>query len=74
MNIEIGATGKTLYISTYEYLFVLKDEDMKEFYQSCIADDLGVSIENPFSSRANSAKLEVEDFPEVEELELDISI
>jgi len=69
MNIELP-TGKTLYISTYEYLFVLKDEDMHSFFQSCIADDLGVNIENPFSSRANNAKLEIEDVPEFEEIEI----
>lgn len=73
MNIELP-TGKTLYMSTYEYLFILKDEDVAMFYQSCIADDLGVCIENPFSNRANNAKLEVEETPEFEEITSDISI
>lgn len=73
MNIELP-TGKTLYISTYEYLFVLKDEDMDGFYQSCIADDLGTYVESPFSSRTNSARLELEDVPEFEEIDVDISI
>lgn len=57
-------TGKTVFISSYEWLFKLKEEDVDEFYQSCIADDLGIEIENPFSNRISFGKLEVEEFLE----------
>ncbi len=65
-------TGKTIYMSTYEWLFKLKEEDVAEFYQSCIADDLGIEIQNPFSNRVSYGKLEVEDIPEPPELSEDI--
>ena len=63
MNLQLP-TGKTLSISIYEWLFVLKDEDVDEFYQSCIADDLGIDIENPFSNKIVHGKLEVEEITE----------
>ncbi len=49
MNISLP-TGKVISISVYEYLFVLKDEDMHDFYQEQIAADEGLYIENPFSN------------------------
>ena len=57
-------TGKTLYVSTYDYYFSLDEEDMDEFYQNCIADNLGVEIENPFAMKSVEGKLEVEETPE----------
>ena len=60
-------TGKTIYISAYEYYFVLKDEDIEEFFQTCIADDLGTFKENPFSDSVFKGKIEIDEIPEVEE-------
>lgn len=57
MNIQL-VTGKTVSISVYEYLFVLRDDDMDMFYQSCIADDLGIEINNPFSNKASMGSLD----------------
>lgn len=59
-------TGKTISISVYEYLFILKDEEIDEFYQSCIADDLGTFVENPFSEKSMKGFLQ-EDDTELEE-------
>lgn len=59
MNINLP-TGNTISITVFEWLFILKDEDVDEFYQSCIADDLGTYIDNPFSHKA-TGKLEVDD-------------
>lgn len=42
--------GKNLIISTYEFLFVLKESDVDSFYETCMADDMGVEIDNPFYS------------------------
>lgn len=64
MNINLP-TGKVISISAYEYYFVLKDEDVDEFFQSCIADDLGSHIENPFSNKSFE-KLEVKEEEEEE--------
>lgn len=64
MNIQLP-TGKTIYISTYEWLFILKDEEIDNFYESCIADDLGVIIENPFTLKTNSTTLEVEEIVDI---------
>jgi hypothetical protein len=57
MNIQLP-TGNTISISAYEYLFVLKDEDVELFYQSCMADNIGVYIDNPFSNRAHSGTID----------------
>lgn len=61
-------TGTTITISAYEYLFVLKEEDVDAFYQACIADNLGVFIENPFSYTGGLN--EEKPAEEVEDLEL----
>ena len=66
-------TGKVIYLSVYEYYFQLRDEDVSEFFQSCIADDLGTFIEDPFSQRTPLGKLEVEELPELDESISDIS-
>lgn len=58
-------TGKVIYISTYEWLFQLDDRNIDEFYQNCVADDLGSFIENPFSATQPQGKLDIEDVPDV---------
>lgn len=58
-------TGKVIYISTYEWLFQLEENNVDEFYQNCIADDLGAFIENPFSSMSPQGRLDIEDVPDV---------
>ncbi len=49
MKINLS-TGKTIEISYYEWLFMIEEDEVSEFYQRCIAEDLGVEIDNPFSS------------------------
>lgn len=62
-------TGKTLAISAYEYYFMIKESEVDQFYQACIADDLGTEITNPFSNRAQNGKIEIdEDELEIEDL------
>jgi len=63
-------TGKVIYISTYEYYFQLEEKNVDEFFQNCIADDLGTFIEDPFSHRMSQGRLEVEDIPEIPEMEI----
>lgn len=67
MNIQLP-TGKTVSISVYEYLFILKDEDMDIFYQNCVADDVGNYIEDPFSDASMKGKLIEEDEPTIPEV------
>jgi hypothetical protein len=65
-NIQLP-TGKTIYLSTYTFLFEIKDEEVDLFYQSCVADDLGSFIEDPFAGRSVLGLLEVDepaDLPE----------
>ena len=61
-------TGKVIYISTYEWLFQLEEKHVDEFYQNCIADDLGTFIEDPFSMKTPRGRLEVEDIPDIPEI------
>lgn len=70
MNIQLP-TGKTISISVYEYLFILKDEDMDTFYQNCIADDVGNYIEDPFSDASMKGKLEVDEPVEIPEVPIE---
>lgn len=60
-------TGKVIYLSVYEFYFQLEEKNVDEFYQSCIADDLGTFVDDPFSQRAAPGRLEVEEEPEIEE-------
>lgn len=60
-------TGKVIYVSTYDYLFQLEEKDVDEFFQSCIADDLGTFVDDPFCQRVSPGKLEVDDIPDIEE-------
>ena len=48
-----------------QWLFQLEEKDVEEFYQNCIADDLGIFIENPFSASSPQGKLEVDDIPDI---------
>lgn len=63
-------TGKTIYVSTYEFYFLLQDEDVDLFYQSCMADDLGTFVDNAFSNRTVEGRLEVLEIDDVEVEEL----
>ena len=54
-------TGKVIYVSCWEYYFKLKEEDVDEFFQSCIADDLGVQVEYPFSNKSPFTILEIDE-------------
>ena len=54
-------TGKTIYISTYDYYFRLKEDEVDLFFQSCEADDLGIDVEDPFSNRIFFGVLDIED-------------
>lgn len=58
--------GKVIYVSTYDYYFQLEEKDVDEFFQSCMADDLGSHIDDPFSQKASFGKLEVEELPDIE--------
>jgi len=60
MNIQLP-TGNTISVSAYEYYFILKEDEIDLFFQSCIADDLGTYIDNPFSSRRSSLEVKEED-------------
>lgn len=66
-NISIGVTGKVVYMSVYDYYFRLEEEDVESFFQSCIADDLGTFIEEPFSKGA-PGRLDYEEVPDIEEI------
>jgi len=60
--------GKVVYVSTYEYLFVLKDEDVSDFYQQLMAEDAGVPApDDPFSFRKSSTKIDYEEDLEIDE-------
>ena len=64
-------TGKVVYLSTYEYYFLLKEQDVDEFYQQLIADDAGIPApEDPFSSRRMSTKIDYEEEVEIDEPEI----
>jgi hypothetical protein len=60
MNINLP-TGKTIYVSAFDYYFLLKEEDVDLFFQSCVADDLGQEINNPFSNKIIIGKIEVDE-------------
>jgi hypothetical protein len=69
-NIQLP-TGKTIQISLYDFLFRINDDEVHLFFQSCIADDLGTFIEDPFANKAVLGKLEFEDDSLPEEIPLD---
>lgn len=59
-------TGKVIYVSTFEYYFMLEEKDVDMFFQSCIADDLGIEVQNPFSNKCSSGELEIDDYEDEE--------
>jgi len=59
MNISLP-TGKVISVSYYQWLFILKEDEVNDFYQDCIADDLGTQIENPFNNN-HAEKLDIEE-------------
>jgi len=63
-------TGKVIYISVHEYFFQLEEKDVDDFFRNCIADDLGSFIEDPFSMKTPQGKLEMDDVPEIPEVEI----
>lgn len=72
MNIQLP-TGTTITMSVYEYFFLLDDKDVDLFYQSCIAENIGVYIENPFSNGYSlHSKIEVNVEDEPDELNFEI--
>lgn len=61
-------TGKIIYVSVFEYYFLLPEDKVEEFYQQLVAEDAGSPApDNPFSNQAFKGRLEVEDVPEVVE-------
>lgn len=62
-------TGKVIYLSVYEFYFQLEEKNVDDFFQSCIADDLGSFVDDPFSRRVYQGRLEVEESsPDAEEM------
>lgn len=57
-------TGKVIYISLYEWLFQLEEKNVDEFYQNCVADDLGTFIDNPFSSIMPQGQINIDEVPD----------
>jgi hypothetical protein len=52
MNISLP-TGNIVYVSVIDYLFLLPEDKVDEFYQSLIAENAGIPApDNPFSQRA----------------------
>lgn len=71
INVELP-TGKTISMTAFEYYFMLEEKDVDEFYQSCMADDLGEHIDNPFSGRVIRGRLEIDEIPDIVVEEEDI--
>ena len=59
-------TGKTISVSSFEFYFILKEDEVDLFFQSCMADDLGEEIYNPFS-RMQTGRIELVEDEEEEE-------
>lgn len=74
-------TGKTVYLSTFDFLFKtvggkvepITDSEIDEFFQNCHADDRGNFIEDPFTEKLSADLLQIEEKEEinVEEPEID---
>lgn len=61
-------TGNVIHISMFEFLFLIPDDKVEDFYQELIADNAGSPApEDPFSNRASKGKVEWEDVPEIPE-------
>jgi hypothetical protein len=55
-------------MSVYDYYFRLEEKDVDNFFQSCIADDLGHFVEEPFSRGGSPGRLDYDEVPEIEEV------
>ena len=61
-------TGNVIHISMYEFLFLIPEDRVDEFYQQLVAENAGIPApDDPFSNRAIKTRLEWEDVPEVVE-------
>lgn len=58
-NIQLE-TGNTVYFPS-EYYYSIPDEKMHEFFQACMADNLGVYIDSPFSNLRDEKTIEEEE-------------
>lgn len=56
INVQLP-TGKTISVSVFDYYFILKEEEVDQFFQNCIADNLGEEINNPFVNRGSTGKI-----------------
>lgn len=45
---------------------MLEEKDVDMFFQSCIADDLGIEVQNPFSNKCSSGELEIDECQDIE--------
>jgi len=59
MNINLP-NGKTISVSLHEWLFVLGDDEVEEFYKECMADDIGSFINDPFAENPEKIDLDKE--------------
>lgn len=69
MNIQLP-TGLTISVSAYEYLFLLKEDEVDMFFQECIADNLGSYIEDPFSGGSSKERIKLDEIPDAEDDEI----
>lgn len=56
--------GKTIYIPAEQYYF-MTDEELEQFYQSCMADDLGEFVDHALSGKIPKGKVESEEIPDI---------
>lgn len=61
-------TGNVIHISMFEFLFLIPEDKVDDFYQELIADNAGSPApEDPFSNRASRGKIEWEELPDIQE-------
>lgn len=61
-------TGNVIHISIFEFLFLIPEDKVDEFYQQLIADDAGMPApNNPFANQAPKGKLEWEEISDIVE-------
>lgn len=65
-------TGNVIHISMFEFLFLIPEDKVDDFYQELIADNAGSPApEDPFSNRASRRKIEWEELPDIQEVQVD---
>lgn len=65
-------TGNVIHISMFEFLFLIPEDKVDDFYQELIADNAGSPApEDPFSNRASRGKIEWEELPDIQEVQVD---